>query len=453
MHAKRNNARETKHKFTFLVAFWLLNVFLCEEFLFHAFVTKCVWPDPYLEEDILEVHHVAIISNPTLADQSTFFIASEPGPLLFIVETYCDLYLKKAYRRVLSKRPDAIVILGDVIDGGREGDELEFSESLERYMSVFSQPIQPGVEPVAVLHVPGDRDVGLGSAINEEIVQRYTESFDPLNQIAELGSFSLVIANAPSLVTDDREAMHYLDTMKFIKLIQNEEKTEEIKILFTHLPLYRTLILDNDECGPFRSTSSKPFECTEDSCLPEDVSARITNDIKFVHVFSGHDNDWCETVHVDDNDRLLPETTIGTLSWMQGNWWPSFALVTLYSRAPYVSVAKCTLPSYILIFIWYSLCSVVTIFLLFPFPESLRSLVPSVLRSWMQQAKGKEAKAVLDLELDPVASASETEKQTRTRRRWLARIRGDGPGLWPLAMLFLYTFSWYVFWVMIEFRV
>jgi hypothetical protein len=92
-------------------------------------------------------------------------------------------------------------------------------------------------------------------------------------------------------------------------------------------------------------------------------------------VFSGDDHDQCYVRHPvepiarspfaarDDGAPSTPEQTIGTFSWLQGNLWPSVAVVLLRAEtnAAALETVVCFLPPQMYIYFWYVACAAATL--------------------------------------------------------------------------------------------
>ena len=101
--------------------------------------------------------------------------------------------------------PDAVVFLGDLFDGGRVIDDLQYDDEFERYNWVF----QKRLPSVRIFNVSGNHDVGafccsvirpavarihccyvlfrlglgLAQYMNSGTLRRYVNHFGPLNYV------------------------------------------------------------------------------------------------------------------------------------------------------------------------------------------------------------------------------------------------------------------------------
>ncbi|KAG9073229.1 hypothetical protein KI688_001021 [Linnemannia hyalina] len=83
------------------------------------------------EEALNNRYRMAIIADPQLTDWMSYH---QSGLLLALVEAYTDIYMKRSFRRLrASLRPDAVLFLGDLNDGGRKTDNQTFVKNTGRF--------------------------------------------------------------------------------------------------------------------------------------------------------------------------------------------------------------------------------------------------------------------------------------------------------------------------------
>jgi len=92
-------------------------------------------------------------------------------------------------------------------------------------------------------------------------------------------------------------------------------------------------------------------------------------------VLSGHDHDQCFLVH-KSKQGPVPEHTVGTFSWQQGNHYPSFMLLSIASNSVgasslenVIATSLCFLPVQLAIYIWYGILLVITFLALMFWPS------------------------------------------------------------------------------------
>ncbi|KAF9939832.1 hypothetical protein BGZ65_009210 [Modicella reniformis] len=319
-------------------------------------------------------YRIAIIADPQLTDWMSYH---QTGLLLAVVETYTDLYMKRSFHRLHgSLRPDAVIFLGDLNDGGRNsrGDVFDknkkrfFERVFESKSSAWNQKpiVMDAVEPTTShqdegsgdinitgryrqlmnvpldaaereairksgksvrLYVAGNHDVGFGNTLIRSSMARYKQSYGSVNYEIEVGNHSLVVLDTLALssdIQDIREESH-----RFLTQIE-KEKPRLPRILFTHVPLFR---LDTTYCGDARETQQlilnrkgEQYQNMVDAMLSRQILRAVQPDM----VFSGDDHDWCEIAHSLDG-TLTPEITLPTFSFAQGIQQPGFVMLSLFN--------------------------------------------------------------------------------------------------------------------------
>lgn len=185
-------------------------------------------------------YRVAVIADPQLTDWMSYH---QKGLLLGLVQIYTDIYMKRSFRRLhASLRPDAVIFVGDLNDGGRLSQGQVFEDDVQRfYQRVFeSKSSAWNQEPVIMdepredsedtesitghyrqvknvpttatereevrssgrslrLYVAGNHDVGFGDNLVKPSMIRYKQVFGSVNYEIEVGNHSLVILDTLSL--------------------------------------------------------------------------------------------------------------------------------------------------------------------------------------------------------------------------------------------------------------
>ena len=110
-----------------VIAVWLIWLTYAELFSFYVHVSRCDYPTLPGNGDVI---HVAVIVDPQLVDVYSYLYMDNPAELTedpprgvsrVMLEFLCDAYMKKAYAALMRlRRPDAVIIGGDVFEGARE---------------------------------------------------------------------------------------------------------------------------------------------------------------------------------------------------------------------------------------------------------------------------------------------------------------------------------------------
>jgi len=153
------------------------------------------------------------------------------------------------------------------------------------------------------------------------------------------------------------------------------------RVLVTHIPLYRD---QYQTCGLRKSDDGiKAFIGPQyQNMLDATTSNEVLDLVRPKLVVSGDDHDVCKHIHKDAYNRNeapgtgyggfgasfsgtpgsmdVDELTVSTFSWLQGVWWPGYALLTLKPDGD-VAVLHCPLPGQIPILIMYGVVAVTCI--------------------------------------------------------------------------------------------
>ncbi|KAG8367095.1 hypothetical protein BUALT_Bualt02G0127600 [Buddleja alternifolia] len=347
----------------------------------------CSWPHASsLDGADNSSNHVkiAVIADPQLMDRTSLRLAPR-SLVLEIVQFYTDLYMRRAFlSSVLPFNPDVVLFLGDHFDGGNILSDEEWEESLGRLRHIFNLNMLKHSN-IKVYYLSGNHDTGYSAFIsrNPEIIKRYEREFGARNFKVTLGKVDFIAIDAQTL--DGHPHSKFTSaTWNFIKNV-SEDTDSSSRVLLTHIPLYRP---DWTPCGPHRSSSvinqriyrvAREQEIVYQNYITENSTNVLLDLIRPALVLSGHDHDQCTVTHMSKHGPVT-ELTVGTVSWQQGNLYPSFMLLsasnsTLSDAEDAVSTHLCFLPMQTHIYIWYLSLFVMTlvIILLWPANEVLIS--------------------------------------------------------------------------------
>ncbi|KAL5219477.1 hypothetical protein ABZP36_020161 [Zizania latifolia] len=304
-------------------------------------------------------------------------------------EFYTDLNMRRSFQSViLPFKPDVLLFLGDHFDGGPYMSAEEWHESLSRFKHIFSMNEHITTPNIPIYYLSGNHDIGYSAfhKIHPEVISRYEKEFGSRNYQFSAGKVDFVVVDAQTL-DGAKQNKERTSSWEFIKTLSSGNESNP-KVLLTHIPLYRP---DNTPCGQYRSSSvinqrvsraAMDQGITYQNYLSKETSDLLLSLLKPVLVLSGHDHDQCTVVHPTPFGQVM-EHTLGTISWQQGNLYPSFMLL---SAGPKLSPNStdiehevltnlCFLPKQTHIYIWYICQFVVTILLLIFWPTNgLRSL-------------------------------------------------------------------------------
>ncbi|KDP40605.1 hypothetical protein JCGZ_24604 [Jatropha curcas] len=234
-----------------------------------------------------------------------------------------------------------------------------------------------------VYFIPGNHDIGYESIISHkpEVVRRYVEGFGTRNFRFTVGKLEFIAVDAQILDGHPQENLASM-TWEFVKNVSADRQLMP-RVLLTHIPLYRR---DNTYCGPHRSSpvinqrisrSAVGQEIMYQNYVTEESSNKLLELVKPALILSGHDHDQCTVIHESKYGPVV-EHTVGTVSWQQGNLYPSFMLLSVSNSAnANVSAPEdallsqlCFLPMQTHIYIWYLSLFILTILSLLFWPTS-----------------------------------------------------------------------------------
>lgn len=371
------------HKLTlFLCLTWTITLLYGEMFAFWIpTLRSCSWPSSSSMDGVDGYDKVAVITDPQIMDKTSLHLPPK-SLALEVAQFFTDLYMRRAFfASILPFKPDVILFLGDHFDGGPYLSDEEWQESLNRFKHIFGLKSQERFRDIRVHFLPGNHDNGYAALLSHkpEIVRRYEKEFGKRNYRFTVGKVEFIVVDAQTL-DGYPEGNLAAATWDFVKNVSIDFQLLP-RVLLTHIPLYRR---DETPCGPHRSSpiinqrivrTGHSQEILYQNYITEESSNRLLNLIKPVLVLSGHDHDQCTVSH-ESNHEHIKEHTVGTISWQQGNLYPSFrllsasnsALLNMSNLEEAVLTRLCFLPMQTHIYIGYLLLFIVTLVTLLFWP-------------------------------------------------------------------------------------
>ncbi|KAJ6625495.1 Metallo-dependent phosphatase-like protein [Mycena sp. CBHHK59/15] len=316
--------------------FWTV-LALQEHVVFLHSVHKCAWPDSDVQARPSAPTHVLIVADPQILDHRSY--PDRAPSLTFISQLLVDLNLRKSWRAALRTRPDVVVFLGDMMDGGRFSmSDAEYERYFQRFKSIF--PLDAFIPQY---FIPGNHDTGLGASpqFSEKARARYSSHFGPPNSQVKIANHTIVLLDAPAIVEEDFQRAGYGQSysdwksipggpIEFVKSFA-KSKDQDPVVLFTHIPLSRP---DGANCGPNRErgTIRRGVGFGYQNTLGKTASDFLLENISPSVVFSGDDHDYCEYTHSfgrAESPRHAREVTVKSLSMAMGIRRPGFQLLSL----------------------------------------------------------------------------------------------------------------------------
>ncbi|KAG0141984.1 hypothetical protein CROQUDRAFT_673825 [Cronartium quercuum f. sp. fusiforme G11] len=367
---KTNKTRKTI--ILILKIIWTIALIYGEWYEFYNSVNKCEWPSiPPLESDLDENRvrfNVLIIADPQLPSIKYSY------PKRSLLLRYISLqviyqFIRKSWRFVIhNTKPDAIVFLGDLLDGGvATTNEKEYEGLVNRFRSTF--PIPNTINQTnRVIYLAGNHDLGLKPSINlidsNLAKQRFIKNWsnnDKLSGLIEWGNHTIIWIDSIGLIEQEKEEEKVVES--FIKDLNGPEMLLP-KVLFSHIPLWRP---EETNCGIERESKrviKQGKGINYQNEIPEKVTKLVLEKIEPTIIFSGDDHDYCDIIHTLPSKSYanptlsIHEISVKSFSMGMGILNPGYQLLTLsnptrYSKLPEEQTtfeSSCLLPNQIKIY-------------------------------------------------------------------------------------------------------
>lgn len=391
----------------FLSLIWALTLLYGEMFSFWVPFLSCSWPHPPSSSSMTDgVDHqrdyvkIAVLTDPQLMDRTSLHLA----PKSFALEAaqfYTDLYMRRAFlSSILPSKPDIILFLGDYFDGGPFLSDEEWQESQSRFKHIFDIDMLEQTTNIKLYYLAGNHDIGYAAFHSRmpEVIKRYEKAFGARNSQFTAGKVDFITIDAQTLDGHPQNNVTPA-TWEFVKNV-SKHLSSNPRVLLTHIPLYRP---DQTACGSYRSSSiinQRINHAAQDNEIlyQNYITEKGTNDlldwIKPALVLSGHDHDQCTVIHKSKYGSVK-EHTLGTISWQQGNLFPSYMLLSASNLIlpngsmpeAAISTKVCFLPVQLYIYIWYILLFVMTLLIAVLWPTN-GVLFPHYLDGFLMNVRG-----------------------------------------------------------------
>eukprot|EP00158_Paraphelidium_tribonemae_P002910 Partr_v1_DN25775_c2_g1_i2_m74516 putative Metallophosphoesterase 1 len=177
--------------------------------------------------------------------------------------------MRRSFNSILMRfKPELVLFLGDLFDGGREIDNDEdYKREKARMTSIFSL----GRGLYQEFFMAGNHDIGLD--MRDHVVDRFRRFFGALDYKFEWGQHELIVLDTISLSFGDDDSRRYAEELLGSL---SKSSTELPRILFSHIPLYRP---EGSGCGNSMRTSLSPIKQAYgyqyQNLISEDISVRV----------------------------------------------------------------------------------------------------------------------------------------------------------------------------------
>ncbi|KAG0348255.1 hypothetical protein BG004_005574 [Podila humilis] len=386
-----SSLRATSHRSSHVKSLrflWCLALLSGEHIIYWVLIYRCSWPENshWSAERVQDRYRIAIVADPQLTDWYSY---KQSGLLLFLVETYTDLFMRRSFSYLhRGLRPDAVLFLGDLNDGGRDtANGPIWDKNEKRFMDRIFQSKRtawnqgPVVVDPAVTLVHNKRKIPLvqdtdgnthsaqtaPSAMDREHYVLTSEIPSDSEERAELRRRGRSIR----LYAAGNHDVGYGNDLIYTSMMRFKETfgatNYDIQMGNHSLIVLDTLSLGADDLtiraeaqrfldrkGEERETNKMIVEGGQfqyQNMVNATLSKEILSKIRPDMVFSGDDHDWCEIGHTftsrsqshsetqeslessggDGHKSLVPELTVPTFSFAQGIQQPAFVLLSLYN--------------------------------------------------------------------------------------------------------------------------
>ncbi|KAI8641181.1 Metallo-dependent phosphatase-like protein [Parasitella parasitica] len=332
---------------------WILLILNNEYFVYILSAKKCASRPHFHHAKVpsFDKDKLMLVADPQMTDDNSY---DRPYIIMQLTKFYSELYMKRNFYRLhRAIRPTDTVILGDLMDNGRDWDDNKYAAEVDRFRRIF---------PSKAYYMVGNHDVGFGNGIQKHSLERFQRHFGPTSYTFEKYGFVFVILDTVSL--SSRDPIIRADSLSMLESLgANTSIAARPKILMTHVPLFRS---PDQTCGPHRQSASQTIANRAgyqyQNLVEEDLTRFILNKVDPVAVFSGDDHDYCKVVHQFGNNHTAIEITVPTFSMAQGVRNPG--AMTLYIDNGQLIAGLCWLPDQIGLFLRYGYLLVLTLALL-----------------------------------------------------------------------------------------
>ncbi|MBW0475734.1 hypothetical protein O181_015449 [Austropuccinia psidii MF-1] len=361
-HPTHRHSRRRFRTVSLLRIAWILSIVWGEWLCFRQTILSCHWPTPHevaSDEGLSQVagqpFNVLIIADPQLPSMS-YSYPTRAYLLRILSVKIIDNFMRKSWRLLLrSARPNAIVFLGDLLDGGvSTRDPIRFQSDVDRFYHTFAIPEHLSIanqNHSRIVYLAGNHDVGLFPSTSEANSSMARERFKKnwgsgkLNGALEWGNHSVIWLDAMDLIEEDKRAATGAAqesegrVTQFIKGLGGPNMLLP-KVLFTHVPLWRP---ENTSCGSLRESSQQIHQgagFNYQNEVPEKLTKMVLETIQPTLVFSGDDHDYCQVTHTLTSSSLanpsplqVHEISVKSFSMGMGVKQPGYHLLSLSNPA------------------------------------------------------------------------------------------------------------------------
>ncbi|KAI0151555.1 hypothetical protein GGR57DRAFT_492870 [Xylariaceae sp. FL1272] len=258
---RRNMVRRRLLSFPHLLAaLWIVVLLWGERWLFVTKVQSCDWDHWEDWPAGATPHRLVFVADPQIIDPKSY--PGRPWPINPLTMRITDNYMSKSYNQIQKTlRPDTVMFLGDLFDGGREWrtdhgnfddpewakdhrpeeekkllkqwnkkyDERYWLKEYTRFIGMFSKtwglggalpgPFQRGRKLITSL--PGNHDLGFGAEVKIPARDRFSAYFGETNRVDVIGNHTFVSVDTVSLSADSSHMMGQIELQDIYKPVND----------------------------------------------------------------------------------------------------------------------------------------------------------------------------------------------------------------------------------------
>ena len=335
---------------TTLVPLLVLSCFCWNEFLVYyvSFWLSCQWPAAP-DGQPPPTKQAACLRTLVLSD--THILGRKRGHFFDRLRREWQMYRSFVTADTLFQ-PDAVLVLGDLLDEGLIASDEDFAAYVQRFHSVI--PIREQTKSIVLV---GNHDIGFHDRVlyfEPKLRQRFEKAFNAsLVQVDHIPhsshNYTFVSINSMALEGDGCSLCSQAEA-RVRRVGESLSRVDQRPILLSHFPLFRT---SDESCGEADSADEEdkgiPFRPSVD-CISEESSQLLISSLKPRLVLVGHTHNGCILRHRFAGVEVT-EHTVASFSWRnRAN--PSFLLLSVCPTD--VLVSKCFVPNEWLVILVYT---------------------------------------------------------------------------------------------------
>ena len=311
-------------------AFLLLAVVIwCEVGYYYAIIAfRCQgWPSNQLKASQGSFVNLLVLSDTHIMG---------PTKSVWLDKIRREWQMRQAFRIInYVHQPNAIVILGDILDEGSYNRDNLFLDATKDFYRVF--PLDSDcLRHKEHIILAGNHDVGLHNHMVSYpyFLERFVYKYNATSSasLIKLGDLNIVVINSMALYNDTCPfCIKSIEMINQIGGILENSNSYSAPIVLQHIPLYRQDDISCDYPNSMRDRVLRTNNKEGNDVLHKKASNFILTKLKPRLVLSGHTHMNCLTVHELANQSLTQELTVTSFNHKYAERLPGFLLISANS--------------------------------------------------------------------------------------------------------------------------